>query len=150
MVSSSSLSWKEKKGMSSFSSSLPFVSLSFARQTEFLQTSSPVSVRWVALPSADLSAEALASLVRSLFERGQRIQRVFSFVEAAYEANPSIRGIRIVCSGRIHGVEMAQDQKRQFGETSLHTLSHAIDYSSCTASTPYGQIGIKLWVSYMI
>nr|QGN73950.1 ribosomal protein S3 [Prasinococcus sp. CCMP1194] len=148
---------QEGKGLNSFSSSFPFLSLSFpslqgSRKNPFhaFFSEKKVSLRWVCLPSPDMSAEALASLVRSLLEKGQRIQRVFSFVEAYYETNSSIRGIRIVCSGRLHGVEMAQDQKRQYGETSLHTLSHAIDYANCSASTPYGQIGVKIWISYMI
>ena len=153
------LAKKKGKGLEGVSSTLSFPSLPFAPAqgvssslSRFSSSSHTknISFRWVSLPSPDLSAETLSSVVRSSIERGQRLPRIFSLVEAFYEANPSIRGIRILCSGRINGVEMAQDQKRQYGETSLHTLSHAIDYSSCTASTAYGQIGVKIWISYMI
>jgi ribosomal protein S3 len=39
-------------------------------------------------------------------------------------------------------------ESKKFGQTSLHTFFQKIDYASVCAYTPYGLIGVKVWVSY--
>jgi small subunit ribosomal protein S3 len=60
-----------------------------------------------------------------------------------------IKGIRITCSGRLNGAEIAKTECRKFGETSLHVFSDEIDYTRAEASTPYGILGVKVWISYI-
>jgi small subunit ribosomal protein S3 len=59
-----------------------------------------------------------------------------------------VKGIRTCCSGRLNGAEIAKTECRKYGETSLHVFSDQIDYAKAKASTPYGILGVKVWVSY--
>ncbi|MBT8379368.1 MAG: 30S ribosomal protein S3 [Ignavibacteria bacterium] len=55
-------------------------------------------------------------------------------------------GIRIMCSGRLGGAEMARTEQYKDGRIPLHTLRADIDYAVARAETIYGSIGIKVWV----
>lgn len=56
------------------------------------------------------------------------------------------QGIRVNCSGRLGGAEIARTEWYREGRVPLHTLRADIDYSSAEAITTYGVIGIKVWV----
>jgi len=56
------------------------------------------------------------------------------------------QGIRIMCSGRLGGAEMARTEQYKEGRIPLHTLRADIDYATCEALTIYGIIGIKVWI----
>ena len=55
-------------------------------------------------------------------------------------------GIRIKCSGRLAGAEMARSEQYKEGRIPLHTLRANIDYARATAHTTYGTIGVKVWI----
>ena len=55
-------------------------------------------------------------------------------------------GIKISCSGRLGGAEIARTEWYKEGSVPLHTLRCDIDYSIASAYTTYGIIGIKVWV----
>jgi small subunit ribosomal protein S3 len=55
-------------------------------------------------------------------------------------------GVRIACAGRLGGAEMARREYYKDGRIPLHTLRADIDYASITAQTPYGAIGVKVWI----
>lgn len=55
-------------------------------------------------------------------------------------------GIKVICSGRLGGAEMARTEQYKEGRIPLHTLRADIDYSRGTAHTIYGAIGIKVWI----
>ncbi|MBI2950643.1 30S ribosomal protein S3 [bacterium] len=56
-------------------------------------------------------------------------------------------GIRIVCSGRLGGAEMARRERSEpAGRVPLHTLRADIDYAVATAYTISGTIGVKVWI----
>lgn len=56
-------------------------------------------------------------------------------------------GMRIKCSGRLGGAEMARSEQYKDGKIPLHTIRADIDYATATAHTIYGSIGIKVWIS---
>ncbi|MFZ5980674.1 MAG: 30S ribosomal protein S3 [Candidatus Zixiibacteriota bacterium] len=56
------------------------------------------------------------------------------------------QGIKIQCAGRLGGAEIARTEKYKEGRTPLHTLRADIDYSTATAHTTYGCIGVKVWI----
>ena len=56
------------------------------------------------------------------------------------------KGIKVMCSGRLGGVEIARSEWYLRGQLPLQTLKAAIDYGFTEAFTTYGQIGIKVWV----
>ncbi len=55
-------------------------------------------------------------------------------------------GIKVQCSGRLGGAEIARTEKYKDGRIPLHTLRADIDYATATANTTYGCIGVKVWV----
>ena len=55
-------------------------------------------------------------------------------------------GIRINCSGRLGGAEIARMEWYREGRVPLHTLRADIDYGTATAKTTYGTCGVKVWV----
>jgi len=55
-------------------------------------------------------------------------------------------GIKIQCSGRLGGAEMARTERYQQGRTPLQTLRADIDYAHVESLTTYGIIGIKVWI----
>jgi small subunit ribosomal protein S3 len=56
------------------------------------------------------------------------------------------KGIKIACSGRLGGAEMARREWVREGRVPLHTLRADIDYGFWEADTTYGKIGVKVWI----
>ena len=56
------------------------------------------------------------------------------------------QGIKIGCSGRLGGAEMARAEWYRDGKVPLHTLRANIDYGTAEAKTTYGIIGVKVWI----
>ena len=55
-------------------------------------------------------------------------------------------GIKVVCSGRLGGAEIARTEKYRDGRIPLHTLRADFDYATATAHTTSGTIGVKVWI----
>jgi small subunit ribosomal protein S3 len=80
----------------------------------------------------------------------QLVQRV-SFRRAMKRALQSAmrmgaQGIKIRCSGRLGGAEIARSEIYREGRVPLHTLRADVDYATSTAKTTFGTIGVKVWV----
>jgi small subunit ribosomal protein S3 len=56
------------------------------------------------------------------------------------------QGIKVTCSGRLAGAEMARTEWYNEGKVPLHTLRADIDYGLAEANTTYGKIGVKVWI----
>lgn len=81
----------------------------------------------------------------------QQLEGRISFRRAMKQAVSSTMrmgalGIRVMCSGRLGGAEMARTEQYKEGRIPLHTLRADIDYGTSTAQTIYGAIGIKVWI----
>lgn len=63
-----------------------------------------------------------------------------------------IKGIRVMCSGRIKGkskkAQRSKIQNFKYGETSLHVFSSKIDFKSKNAFTSFGTLGVKVWICF--
>nr|YP_009522827.1 ribosomal protein S3 [Styphnolobium japonicum]AXQ37239.1 ribosomal protein S3 [Styphnolobium japonicum] len=59
-----------------------------------------------------------------------------------------VEGIRICCSGRSGGAEIARTECGKYGKTSRNVFNQKIDYASAEVSTRYGISGVKVWISY--
>ena len=57
------------------------------------------------------------------------------------------KGIKIKCSGRLGGAEIARSEQYSEGNVPLHTLRADIDYGFAEADTTYGRIGVKVWIN---
>lgn len=81
----------------------------------------------------------------------QQLERRVAFRRAMKRAMQSAmrlgaKGIRINCSGRLGGAEIARTEWYREGQVPLHTLRADIDYGTAEAFTTYGIIGIKVWI----
>jgi small subunit ribosomal protein S3 len=81
----------------------------------------------------------------------QQLERRVAFRRAMKRAMQSAmrlgaEGIRINCSGRLGGAEIARMESYREGRVPLHTLRAEIDYGVATAHTAYGTCGIKVWI----
>lgn len=56
------------------------------------------------------------------------------------------KGIRVQCSGRLGGAEMARTEWYREGRVPLHTLRADIDYGFSESNTTFGKIGVKVWI----
>ena len=59
---------------------------------------------------------------------------------------PTSKGIRVQCSGRLGGAEMSRSEFYREGRVPLHTLRADIDYGLYEAKTTFGRIGVKVWI----
>ena len=57
------------------------------------------------------------------------------------------KGVKVLCSGRLGGAEIARNEKYHEGSVPLHTLRSDIDYATAEAETTYGIVGIKVWIN---
>ena len=81
----------------------------------------------------------------------QQLERRVSFRRAMKRAVQNAMrmgalGIRVNVAGRLGGAEIARTEWTHEGRVPLHTLRADIDYANVEASTPYGIIGIKVWI----
>ncbi len=102
-----------------------------------------VSVQEVKTPEIDATLVA-----KNIAE--QLIKRV-SYKRAMKKAAISslrsgVKGIKICCSGRLQGAEIARREWTRMGSVPLHTLRADIDYGFAQAKTTYGIIGVKVWI----
>lgn len=94
---------------------------------------------------AEIDAQLIAENVAMQLERRVAFRRAMKKrVTAALRFGAE--GIRISCSGRLGGAEMARREWYREGRVPLHTLRADIDYGTTIARTTYGVIGVKVWV----
>lgn len=102
-----------------------------------------VNVEEVKRPELDawLVAENVAHQIRQRISFRRAMRRA---VQSAMRAGAE--GIRIQCSGRLGGAEIARREGYHEGRVPLHTLRADIDYAQITAKTTYGTVGVKCWI----
>ncbi len=103
-----------------------------------------VSVQEIKNPELDATLIA-KGIAEQLEKRAsyKKIMRRFSVLALRAGAE----GIKICCSGRLNGAEIARREWLRTGSVPLHTLRADIDYGTARANTTYGVIGVKVWVS---
>ncbi len=108
-------------------------------------TGKKVNVNVVEIKEPDLNATLVAeAIAEQLGKRASFRRTMKQFCEAA--VNAGAKGVKIICSGRLAGSEMARKETQKLGSIPLHTLDADVDYSTATARTTYGAIGIKVWI----
>lgn len=102
----------------------------------------------IQVPSVYQSASLLAQAICYQLEQTKSFRQISKTIMKEMERFHFIKGIRIACSGRLNGAEIAKTECQKYGQTSLHVFSDRIDYASVKAFTPYGILGVKVWISY--
>jgi len=94
---------------------------------------------------AETDAQLVAENVAQQLERRVAFRRAMKkSMQTAMKFGA--KGIRVSCSGRLGGAEMARYEWYRDGRVPLHTLRADIDYGFSEAKTTYGVIGVKVWV----
>lgn len=102
-----------------------------------------VDIQEIKNPSieAQLVAQSVAFQLEKRVAFRRAMKRAMEQARAA-----GAKGIKIRCSGRLGGTEMARSEKYYEGKVPLQTLRADIDYGFAEALTTYGLLGIKVWV----
>ena len=108
-------------------------------------TETDVNLNIIEVRKPEIDANLIAENV------AQQLSRRVAFRRAKKRAVQSdmrlgALGIRINCSGRLGGAEIARTEWYREGRVPLHTLRAEIDYGEATAQTTYGACGVKVWV----
>lgn len=105
----------------------------------------PIKITVNEIKNAELDAALVAENI------ADQIVRRVAFRRAMKQAlqrtmKAGALGIKVECSGRLGGAEIARSERVFEGKVPLHTLRADIDYATKEAFTTYGQIGIKVWI----
>ena len=90
---------------------------------------------------APLIAENVVSQLERRISHGRAMKRAIQQTMRA-----GAEGVKIRCSGRLHGAEMARTEWQHEGRVPLQTLRADIDFARVEARTTFGRIGVKVWV----
>ena len=93
----------------------------------------------------DLDATLVAENIAAQLERRIAFRRAMK-QSVGRTMRLGAKGIKIMCSGRLGGAEIARSESYREGSIPLHTLRADIDYGFAEANTTYGRIGIKVWI----
>ena len=108
-------------------------------------TASEVVINIVEVRKPEVDATLVADSIAQQLERRIAFRRAMKrAVQSAMRLGAE--GIRINCSGRLGGAEIARLEWYREGRVPLHTLRADIDYGVGTAHTAYGTCGIKVWI----
>ena len=108
-------------------------------------TSAEVSLNIVEIRKPDIDSKLVAAGIADQLERRIGFRRAMKrAVQSAMRAGAL--GIRINCSGRLGGAEIARMEWYREGRVPLHTLRADIDYGTSTAFTTMGTCGVKVWI----
>ena len=105
----------------------------------------PVAVNIEEVRKPEIDAQLIADSITQQLEKRIMFRRAMK--RAMQNAmRLGAQGIKIMCSGRLNGIEIARTEWYREGRVPLHTLRADIDYGFSEARTTYGVIGIKVWV----
>ncbi len=108
-------------------------------------TKDEVSINIVPVQKPELDATLIAEAMAQQLEKRASFRRTMKrAVQSALRLGAG--GIRINCSGRLGGAEIARMEWYREGRVPLHTLRADVDFGTARAETAYGTIGIKVWV----
>ncbi|MEM7462384.1 MAG: 30S ribosomal protein S3 [Pseudomonadota bacterium] len=108
-------------------------------------TASEVHINIVEVRKPELDATIVAQSIAQQLERRVAFRRAMKrSVQSAMRLGAL--GIRINCSGRLGGAEIARMEWYREGRVPLHTLRADIDYGTAEAKTAYGICGVKVWI----
>jgi small subunit ribosomal protein S3 len=108
-------------------------------------TTSDVSLNIVEIRKPEIDSKLVAQGVADQLERRIAFRRAMKrAVQSALRLGAE--GIKITCSGRLGGAEIARVEWYREGRVPLHTLRGNVDYAEAEAHTAYGVCGIKVWI----
>ncbi len=107
---------------------------------------SEVTLNILEIRKPDSDAKLVADSISQQLERRVAFRRAMKKAVQSALRSGDVLGIRINCSGRLGGAEIARMEWYREGRVPLHTLRADVDYATSTAFTTYGTCGIKVWI----
>ncbi|MEQ8968198.1 MAG: 30S ribosomal protein S3 [Azospirillaceae bacterium] len=108
-------------------------------------TGGEVNLNIVEIRKPEIDAKLVAENIANQLERRVAFRRAMKrAVQNAMRLGA--QGIRLTCSGRLGGAEIARTEWYREGRVPLHTLRADVDFGTATAKTTYGTCGVKVWV----
>lgn len=106
---------------------------------------SKVEVKIIEIDKPDANSAVVAQSIAKQLEGRVAFKRAMKkSIQSAMKAGAL--GVKISCSGRLGGAEIARTEWYKEGSIPLHTLRCNIDYATANAYTTYGVIGVKVWI----
>ena len=104
-----------------------------------------VNLNIVEVRSPDLNAQLVAENIAAQLEKRISFRRAMK--KAMQQATRlGAKGIKVTCSGRLGGREIAGAETYHEGTIPLQTIRADIEYGFAEAATTYGRIGVKVWI----
>lgn len=108
-------------------------------------TGKSISITIQEIKNPDLEAQLLAENVALQIEKRVAYRRAMKHV-VARALKAGAKGVKVSCSGRLAGAEIARSEWYREGSVPLQRLRADIDYGFAEAMTTYGKIGVKVWI----
>ncbi len=105
----------------------------------------PVALNVLEVKQPDLNAQLVAENISAQLENRVAFRRAMKMA-IRNTMRLGAKGIKITCSGRLGGAEIARAEHYHEGTIPLQTLRADIDYGFWEANTTYGKIGVKVWI----
>jgi len=114
------------------------------------RTNTNTLIESVKIKSVYQSASLIAQDISFQLRNKTSFRSIFSKIvkDIPLVMKKGVEGIRICCSGRLEGAEIARTECGKYGKTSRNVFNQKIDYASAEVSTRYGILGVKVWISY--
>ena len=106
----------------------------------------PVSINIMEVRDADADAQLVAENIAAQIEKRISFRRAMKQAMQRAMQRPGVKGIKLACSGRLGGAEIARSEGYHDGSIPLQTMRADIHYGFAEASTQYGRIGCKVWI----
>jgi len=104
-----------------------------------------ITVNIIEVKAPDVDAPLLAASIAEQLKKRGGFRRVMK-QRGETAMSMGIKGVKIICSGRLGGAEMARREMLLRGSIPLHTLQAHVDYGFATSYTTHGTIGVKVWL----
>ena len=108
-------------------------------------TGRQVQVNIVEVKTPETNAQLVAESIAFALERRISFRRAMRQAQTR-AIRFGTQGIKVMCSGRLGGAEIARTEWNPEGSIPLHTLRADIDYGFAEANTTFGKIGVKVWI----
>ena len=105
----------------------------------------PVVVNVIEIKNPDVNAQLVAESICAQLEKRVSFRRAMKLA-IGRTMRLGVKGIKVSCSGRLGGAEIARTEHYHEGTIPLQTLRADIDYGFFEANTTYGKIGVKVWI----
>ena len=105
----------------------------------------PVVVNVIEIKNPDINAQLVAESIAAQLEKRVSFRRAMKLA-IGRTMRLGVKGIKVSCSGRLGGAEIARSEHYHEGTIPLQTLRADIDYGFWEANTTYGKIGVKVWI----